>query len=121
MKVLPKDDRLYIRIPKQKKKELLQLAKERKVSVTRIMLAALDNIPLKDYAHEKQFLPQLLELTRELHYIGNNINQVTVAIHHIKNGHQLPAGELEAFNILMRQYMQSRDVLSRQLAAAFFK
>jgi hypothetical protein len=121
MKIPPKDDRLYIRIPKQKKKELLQLAKERKVSVTQIMLAALDNIPLKDYAHEKQFLPQLLELTRELHHIGNNINQATVAIHLIKNGHQLPTSELEDFNILMKRYMHSRDVLSKQLAGIFFK
>ena len=121
MAISPKNKQLHIRISEEQKTEVHKLAKERGLSITELILIRLKDLPLKDYTHEKQFLPHLLNLTKELHYIGNNINQVTVAIHHIKNGHEIPAGELEVFNTLLSEYSKSREVLSKQLATIFFK
>ena len=116
-----RNKQLHIRITEQRNNQLHELAKARGTTITSLVLSRLDDIPLKDYTHEKQFLPHLLALTSELHHIGNNINQATVALHHIKNGHSIPTNELETFNYLLKEYMNSREVLSKQLASIFFK
>jgi hypothetical protein len=116
-----KEAQLHIRVTKEYKAVIKALAKEKDISITELTLSALKGQPLRDYTQEKQFLQYLLGLTKELNYIGHNINQVTIAIHQINNGHKIPGHELEQFNALMQQYIESRDTLSKQFAELFFK
>lgn len=64
----------------------------------------LENLPVKDYQKENEFLLKLNQVTQELGYIGNNINQATLAIPQLKNSDRVNMGEIDDFNSLMRQY-----------------
>jgi hypothetical protein len=115
-----KNKQLHIRITEKHKNELEKLSKERNVSITELILSGLKGLELRDYTHEKEFLTHLLGLTKELHHIGNNINQATIAIHQVNNGGRMPNGEFAAFNELLQQYSESRGTLSEQLSKIFF-
>jgi hypothetical protein len=41
------------------------------MTITELILARLDNLPVKDYTKENQILPVINALTQELGFIGN--------------------------------------------------
>jgi hypothetical protein len=120
MGISPKNTQINIRISEEDKATFRKMAEEKSTSITELILSGLKGLPVRDYTHEKQFLQYLFNLTKELNYLGNNINQVTIAIHQINNGHKIPANEFAAFNALLRQYLESRDILSKQISEIFF-
>jgi hypothetical protein len=115
-----KTSRIYFRVSSDKKAEIKKVAGKAGLSVTDLILARLENLPIKDYQKENQLLSKLNELTQELGFIGNNINQVTVAIHQIKNSQRMENGEFQEFNKLMEQYLTKRNELSESLQKIFF-
>lgn len=82
-------------------------------------MTRIENLPIKDYQKENEFLPKLNELTKHPGYIGNNINQITIAIHNLKSSGEINLGGLKEFNNLMRQYLESRTELSENLQKIF--
>lgn len=116
-----KQDQLNIRLTKKDKKWIKERAKKAGQTVTDLVINSLQSVPVKDYQLEKEFFLQLNRLTKELGYIGNNINQVTIAIHQIKNSHKMDQGDFAEFNRLMQQYMAKRNELSEKLQKVFFR
>jgi hypothetical protein len=116
----PKTKRLYIRVSEDKKKELKRAANRCGLTISELIMNRIENLPVKDYQKENEFLMKLNELTQALGYIGNNINQATVAIHQIKISNRLDGGEIGEFNKLMHQYLERRNELSENLQKLFF-
>jgi antitoxin component of RelBE/YafQ-DinJ toxin-antitoxin module len=114
-----KEERIDIRVSKEKKADIHKLAEKYGMTITELILARLDNLPVKDYTKENEILPVINALTQELGFIGNNINQVTVAIHQINNLNRTHQGELHEFNKLMKQYLEKRNELSEKLQKLF--
>lgn len=50
-----------------------------------------------------------------MNQIGRNINQVTVAIHQIKNSEKMEDGEFQAFNRLLRVYLSKQEIFKEAL------
>lgn len=115
-----KTSRIHFRVSADKKREIKKIAGKAGLSITELILSRLENIQLKDYEKEDKFLLKLNELTQELGFIGNNINQVTVAIHQIKNSQRIEHGEFQEFNKLLEQYLARRNELSESLQKIFF-
>jgi antitoxin component of RelBE/YafQ-DinJ toxin-antitoxin module len=113
--------RLDIRVTPDKKQEIKEIAKKLGLTMTELILTRLNDLPLKDYNKENEFLKVANELTQELGYIGNNINQVTIAIHQMKNSQKINQGEIIEFNKLMGLYNTKRNELSEKLSKIFFK
>jgi mobilization protein NikA len=97
------------------------LAKQRKISVSELILLSIKNVPLKDYSHEKEFLPHLLQLIKELRYLNNNINQATIVLHQVNNGHKYSQEELAVFNTLLKEDIRLKEILVRQLDQRMYK
>lgn len=94
-KTKTKTQRIYFRVTEDKKKELQTKADKARLTVTELIMNRIENLPVKDYEKENDFLLKLNELTQQFGYIGKNINQATIAIHQIKNTLTTESGTLE--------------------------
>jgi hypothetical protein len=99
-----KVQQLHLRVTKEHKKWIKERAAKTGQTITDFIIAGLQGAPTKDYNLEKEFFLQLNVLTKELGHIGNNINQVTIAIHQINKSQKMEQGEFAEFNKLMQQY-----------------
>ena len=114
-----KTERVYVRVTAEKKSELKRVAEKSNLNISELILARIDNLPIKDYQKETAFFAKLNDLTQQLGAIGNNINQATIAIHHIKNAQIADSSPISEFNSLMREYLTKRNELSDNLRALF--
>ncbi len=101
----PRISQLHIRIEASELDKLRRLSKQRGVTMTEIIISRLRNLPIPDYAHQRELYEVLRALTWEMNHIGNNINQVTVNLHIMRKNRQPPGTEQEAFNRLMASYL----------------
>lgn len=116
-----KIQQLHLRVTKEDKRWIKERAKKTGQTITDFIIAGLYGAPIKDYNLEKEFFLQLNALTKELGHIGNNINQVTIAIHQINKSQKMEQGEFAEFNKLMQVYMAKRNELSEKLEKVFFR
>lgn len=111
----------YFRCSEEEKCRFQSLAKSKGMDLSKLIrLRLAGDQPLKDYTLEKEFFQQLHLLTREMSYIGHNLNQVTSALHQINNAQKIEAGEFSQLINELKRYNELRDHLSLQLQKAFF-
>ncbi len=101
----PRISQLHIRIEASELEKLRRLSKQRGVTMTEIIISRLRNLPIPDYAHQRELYEVLRSLTWEMNHIGNNINQVTVNLHIMRKNRQPPGTQQEAFNRLLASYL----------------
>ena len=116
-----KSAQLHFRLTDEEVNEIRQLAKQRGISITELILSSVRNAPLKDYSHEKEFLPHLLQLIMELRYLNNNINQATIVLHQVNNGHKYSQDELATFNALLKEDIRLKEILVQQFTQRVYK
>lgn len=114
------EDAIIFRTSVNDKTNYIAKAVELGMSLSELIHSLLKNIKLPDRQNEKQLFEALSQLTREINAIGNNINQVTVAIHQIKNSQKMQLDEFEQFNFLLQQYLLKRDELRDVIYKAMF-
>lgn len=111
----------FFRCTEAEKARYQALAKSQGMELSKLIRHRLaGDQPLKDYTREAAFFQQLNLLTREMSYIGHNINQVTTALHQINNSQKIEAGEFALILSELKRYNDLRDQLSYQLQKAFF-
>lgn len=110
---------IKFRIKGKEKAALQAEAKGKGISLTELLKAQLYGRPVRDRVYDKGIFESIEKLTREMNSIGNNINQSTIAIHQIKNSQKMEAGDFRQFNVLLQQYIGTReklrDLLSKTL------
>ena len=99
------------RIPPADLERVRKAARNRGIPLAELIRLRLQDLPLPDRNRQSERFDDLRVIGWELQQIGNNINQVTAAIHRA-NLRNLPADRaLARFNALMESYLQSRDRL----------
>ena len=92
-----KDDKkntvLIVRMKNTDKAGLKTLAKQRGLTLSKLVLSCLANKSVPDFISRLKLLDGIAGLVKEINAIGNNINQATIAIHQIKHGRKNEAGE----------------------------
>jgi hypothetical protein len=92
-----KDDKrnavLVVRMKNTDKADLKRLAKQRGITISKLVLSSLANKSVPDFSSRLKILEGIGVLVKEINAIGNNINQATIAIHQIKHGRKNEAGE----------------------------
>lgn len=92
-----KDDKrntvLVVRMKNTDKAGLKTVAKQRGITLSKLVLFCLANKSVPDFSSRLKLLEGIGGLVREISAIGNNINQATIAIHQIKHGRKIEAGE----------------------------
>jgi len=110
---------IKFRIKGKEKAALQAEAKGKGISLTELLKARLYGRPVRDRVYDKGIFESIEKLTREMNSIGNNINQSTIAIHQIKNSQKMEHGDFRQFNVLLQQYIgtreELRDLLSKTL------
>lgn len=97
---------IIIRLSQEDKAYFKKQAKRYCITLTELMLRSLKNQTIKDYKVEQQTNLVLQNLTKEVNYIGHNINQATVALHQLRITARPDTGELCHFNKLLDTYQQ---------------
>jgi hypothetical protein len=82
---------LVVRMKNTDKAGLKTVAKQRGITLSKLVLSCLANKSVPD--SRLKLLEGIGGLVREISAIGNNINQATIAIHQIKHGRKIEAGE----------------------------
>lgn len=111
---------IHIRVTPKEKKDLIKTAAKAGITITELISARLQDMPIKDYQKEIKFSQVLNELTQQLGYIGNNINQAIIAIHTANSSNKEYSADVKEFNGLTRQYLEKRYELSENLKKIFF-
>jgi tRNA(Ser,Leu) C12 N-acetylase TAN1 len=86
---------LILRLNTKEKESLKVLAKQRGITLTKLVLSCLSNKSVPDYRARLKLLDGVAIIVKEMNAIGNNINQVTTAIHQIKLSRKMPVNEYE--------------------------
>lgn len=84
---------LVVRMKNTDKAGLKTVAKQRGITLSKLVLSCLANKSVPDFSSRLKLLEGIGGLVREISAIGNNINQATIAIHQIKHGRKIEAGE----------------------------
>ena len=107
---------IIFRIKGKEKVALQAEAKGKGISLTELLKARVNGRRAPDRVYDKNIFESIDKLTREMNSIGNNINQSTIAIHQIKNSQKMEAGDFKQFNMLLQQYIASREDLRELLS-----
>ena len=114
-----KDTFLIVRMNARNKADLKALAKKRGITISRLVLSCLANKSVPDFNSRLKLLQSTGALVKEMNAIGNNINQATIALHQIKHGRKIAAGEyeqlIESINIYHAKEQEIKALLNKLL------
>ena len=110
-----KEEQIHIRCTSDEKKKIGEMAASLHLSITEFILLRCRDLPLRDKEGERKLYEAMMELTGEMNYIGNNINQAVAAIHKLKFTGGSGEECLTAFNRLFADYQRKRDCLATLL------
>src|SRR3954447_22964901 len=113
-----KEEQIHIRCTSDEKKKIGEMAASLHLSITEFILVRCRDLPLRDKEGERKLYEAMMELTGEMNYIGNNINQAVTAIHKLKFTGGSGEECLGTFNALFSQYISSRQKLANLLEKA---
>jgi ribosomal 50S subunit-associated protein YjgA (DUF615 family) len=99
------------RIPGPELERARRVARAHGLSLTELIRLRLRDLPVPDRTEQQRRFEAIHALTREMQYIGHNINQVTVAIHRANRRGQSFGAALERFEGLLQAYLDTRERL----------
>ena len=102
---------IRFRLRKNLKKNLQEEAKGRGITLTELILSRVKGSKVRDRKNEEKIISVIADFTREFNKIGNNINQIAVAIHQIKNEHRIEAGQFAEISNALEAYNDRIDYL----------
>lgn len=112
--------RISVRITVDKKKVYKKKAKDLGLNLTELVINLLEGLQPPDREAQNSLYAYLTKITKEMNHIGNNINQVTTAIHQIKNHGIIEMGEFNTFNKLLSEYNSKRENLREAINKIMF-
>jgi uncharacterized protein (DUF1778 family) len=113
-----KDKKLWLRVTSTDKQQIKQIARENGLNVTEYVLLRCKEKIVINKMDFNAFKASIHQAAQEINAIGNNINQVTHAIH-LCNRQGFPVDQpLEHFNALMADYLKAHEEMRKLLKAA---
>lgn len=108
------------RVTKEQKLKISALAKERGITMTELLLNNATGSNTRNRIFDAAAFSAVATVSKEMNHIGNNLNQVTLALHQINKGSKIEVGEYHELNVLLNQYVQSRETLKELLLGIQF-
>ena len=117
---IKKSERLEIRISKTDKKCIEEKARSFGISMAEIVTNLINDIPITDRKSKDERFQAVHALCKEINYIGNNINQITIALRQIRADKKIPDGEFEMIEEQLKKYNEKRNEISELLTMNLF-
>ena len=102
---------ILFRVRKNLKASLKDEARSRGITLTELILSRVKGTKVRDRKNEEKIITVIADFTREFNQIGNNINQIAVAIHQIKNEHRIETGQFAEITNTIDAYNERIDSL----------
>lgn len=115
-----KSERMEIRLNPQNKKILESIAKKFSVPKSEVITSFIENQPLVDMNEKKERFAAINSLSKEINYIGKNINQITIALRQIRSDNKIEDGEFRLIAEQLLRYNESRDKISELIRENLF-
>ncbi|MDQ2719395.1 MAG: hypothetical protein M3Z26_06480 [Bacteroidota bacterium] len=117
-----KDIRIQVnfRMTKALKEKLKKQANELDISMRKIIEHRIENTPLVDNRLKKDRFVTINALSKEINYIGKNINQITIAIRQINADRKIEDGEFKMLVKELEKYNEKRNEISELLGKNLF-
>ena len=115
-----KGGRLEIRIAKSDKERLEKMATLFGISMAEIITSLIKDIPITDRKMNDEKFQAVHSLCKEINYIGNNINQITIALRQIRTDKKIPDGEYKLLEEQLKKYNEKRNEISELLGKNLF-
>lgn len=115
-----KSERMEIRLNPENKKILESIAKKFGVPKSEVITSFIENQPLVDMNEKKERFAAINSLSKEINYIGKNINQITIALRQIRSDNKIEDGEFRLIAVQLLRYNESRDKISELIRETLF-
>jgi len=119
-RLIKKSGRLEIRITEANKKRIEEKASSFGISMAEIVTNLINDIPITDRKIKDERFHAVYCLCKEINYIGNNINQITIALRQIRADKKIPDGEYEMIEEQLKKYNEKRNEISELLTRNLF-
>ena len=119
-RLVKKSGRLEIRITEANKKRIEEKASSFGISMAEIVTNLINDIPITDRKIKDERFHAVYCLCKEINYIGNNINQITIALRQIRADKKIPDGEYEMIEEQLKKYNEKRNEISELLTRNLF-
>jgi hypothetical protein len=119
-RLIKKSGRLEIRITEANKKCIEEKARSFGISMAEIVTNLIEDIPLTDRKIKDEKFHAVHCLCKEINYIGNNINQITIALRQIRADKKISDGEYEMIEEQLKKYNEKRNEISELLTRNLF-
>jgi hypothetical protein len=113
-----KETIVKFRIAQEGKERLRAIAKSRGMKMSEVMTRLLYDSPLPDLNERKERFIAIHNLSKEINYIGKNINQITIAIRQMNADKKLEDGELEMLLHHLELFNHTKNEMSGLLKEA---
>lgn len=112
-----KTEILPIRFTKGQKAKLKSISSGRDLPMAEVICKLIDNAPIPDQRESKERFAAIHTLSKEINYIGKNINQIAISLKLIITEKRIQDDEIKRLIIELRQYNKLRteivDLLSK--------
>lgn len=119
-RLIKKSGRLEIRITEANKKRIEEKASSFGISMAEIVTNLINDIPITDRKIKDERFHAVYCLCKEINYIGNNINQITIALRQIRADKKISDGEYEMIEEQLKKYNEKRNEISELLTRNLF-
>lgn len=119
-RLIKKSGRLEIRITEANKKSIEEKASSFGISMAEIVTNLINDIPITDRKIKDERFHAVYCLCKEINYIGNNINQITIALRQIRADKKISDGEYEMIEEQLKKYNEKRNEISELLTRNLF-
>lgn len=121
LKETKKDESISFRVTQADKLYYVSLAKKLGMTVSDLIYRRLENLPIINMEFERYKWETIKELSREINYIGNNINQITKELHLIQKGALIPSTQFTQLQQALKDYETNRNLLIDAISKATLK
>jgi hypothetical protein len=119
-RLIKKSGRLEIRITEANKLSIEEKARSFGISMAEIVTNLINDIPITDRKIKDERFHAVYCLCKEINYIGNNINQITIALRQIRADKKISDGEYEMIEEQLKKYNEKRNEISELLNRNLF-
>ncbi len=104
-----KSERLVMRLTIENKERISNIARANGVTMAEIVTRLIENLPLIDRKEKRERFAAINGLSREINYIGKNINQITIALRQIRADKKIEDGEFKLIEDELIKYDDKRN------------